>query len=100
MVSSNEDDEQFVNCIGKSPSHGLLYINKIVWNGNGDPIKLFGYNFQEFPPNDYYLQVFPHTPNWTSLCSLLAEYRHLYKDNFVNEHVFGELIDHLSMSAH
>ena len=41
IVSSHEDEKHFLNFIWKSPSHALLYNNKIVWNGSGDPVKHF-----------------------------------------------------------
>ena len=98
MPRYQEDDRHYVNFLWNSPGNGILYFNKIVWNGYGDPIKLFGYNFQNVPPSDICVQVYPHTPNWTSLYWRLSEYQHLYIDNPLNEHVFGELVNYLAMS--
>ena len=100
MVLSHKDDKHFVRCIWKSRTHALPCINKIVLNAYGDRIKIFGYKFHEFPPSDFYLKVSPHTPNLTCLFLLSAKYRRFYKDDYVNEDVFGELLDHLFMSAH
>ena len=41
-------------------------------------------------PESFLSHFFTHTPDWTTLCSQLAEYRLFYKDDFVNEQVFGE----------
>ena len=92
------EDRHYVNFRWNSLSNGILYIKKIVWNGYGDPIKFYGYNFQNVPPSDIYVEVYPHTPNWTSFYWQSSEYQHLYIDNPVNEHVFGELVDYLAMS--
>ena len=98
MPRYQEDDRHYVNFLWNSPRNGILYIKKIVWNGYGDPIKLFGYNFQNVPPSDICLEVYPHTPNWTSVYWRLSEYQHLFIDNAINEHVFRELVDYLAMS--
>ena len=44
------------------------------------------------------LKFFSHTPEWASLNWCLSQYQHLYIDNPVNEHVFGELVNYLAMS--
>ena len=38
----NEDDKHLEVFLWNSPENGLLYINKIVWNGYGDPIMVMG----------------------------------------------------------
>ena len=98
MPRYQEHHRHYVSYLWDSPSNGILFIKKIVWNGYGDPIKLFGYNFQNVPPSVICVEVFPHRPNWTSFCCRLSEYQHLYIDKPVSEHVFGELVDYLAMS--
>ena len=40
-----EENRHYVNIFWNSPSNGILYKNKIVRDGYGDPIRLFGYRF-------------------------------------------------------
>lgn len=93
----NEDDYHFVNFLWNSPESGLLYINKIVWNGYGDPIKLFGIKIEDNGLSDLQLEVFQHTPNWTSLSHRLDSYREYYRESALSQHIFGELTDYMSM---
>ena len=97
MPRSQEDNRHYVNLFWNAPGNGILNINKIAWNGYGDTIKLSGFNFENVPLSDICVEVYPHTPNWTSLCWRHSEYQHLKIDNPVNEYVFGELVDYLAM---
>ena len=90
----NEDEEHNVNFLWKSPENGLLYINRIRWNGNGDPIKLKGLKIEENGLSDLDLEVFPDTVSWKSLGKRLSSYREFYRDNALSQHTFGELTDY------
>ena len=90
----NEDDEHLVNFLWNSPENGLLYINRIVWNGYGDPIKLTGIKIEENGLSDLYLEVFPDTPNWKSLGRRLTDYQAFYRGHAIAQHIFGELRDY------
>ena len=52
MPRYQKDERHYVNFLWNSQGNGILYINKFVRNGYGDPIKLFGYNFQNVPPSE------------------------------------------------
>ena len=37
-----KDEQHLVQFLWDSPNNGILFIHKIVWNAQGDPIRLFG----------------------------------------------------------
>ena len=37
-----KDEQHLVQFLRNSPNNGILFINNIVWNAQGDPIRLFG----------------------------------------------------------
>ena len=93
----SEDQVHVVNFLWNSPSDGLFYINKIVWNSYGDSIKLSGIKIQENSLSDLNLEVHPRTSNWTSLYYRIDDYQTFYHDSAINQHIFGELSDYMSM---
>ena len=83
-----------VNFLWNSPENGLLYTNRIVWNGYGDPIKLTGIKIEENGLSHLYLKVFPDTPSWKSLGRRLTDYQAFYRGHPIAQHIFGELRDY------
>ena len=47
-----------VHFLWDSPNNGILFIHKIVWNAQGDPIWLFGKYIGQHGLGDLYLEVF------------------------------------------
>ena len=92
-----EKDEHLVQFLSDSPHNGILFINKIVWNAQGDPIKLFKKFIGQQGLNDLYLEVFPNTLTWRHLYFRLLDYKQFYEDTTTNQRIFGELTNFMSM---
>ena len=58
-----------------STNNGPLYIKKIVWSAQGDPISLFGKFFGQQGLGDLYLEVYPNIPIWRHLYFRLIDYK-------------------------
>ena len=95
MSFRNEDEIHVVNFQWNSPQNGTLYVNRIVWNGHGDPIVLSGFSIENNNFSPFYLEVVENTPNWKSLSKRLSKYQQHYKESAIKEHVFGELCDYM-----
>lgn len=91
------DEHHIVNFLWNSPQNGLLRINKLIWNGYGDPIRLIGFSINPQGVSPLYLEVVAHTPNWSSLSYRLEDYQQYYTESAIKEHVYGELCDYMSM---
>ena len=59
-----KDEQHLVQLLWDSPNHGILFINKIVRNAQGDPIRLFGKFIGQHGLGDLYIEVFPNTLTW------------------------------------
>ena len=92
-----KDEQHFVQFLCDSPNNGILFIEKIVWNAQGDPIRLFGKFIGQQGLVDLYLEVFPYTLTWRHLYFRLLDYKQFYEDNTINQHIFGELTSFMSM---
>ena len=94
-----KDEQHFVQFLLDSPNNGILFIEKIVWNAQGDPIRFFGKSFGQQGLGDLYLEVFPNTLTWRHLFFRLLECKQFYEDTTTNQHIFGELTNFMSMYA-
>ena len=56
-----KDEQHLLQFLWGSPNNGVLFINKIVWNAQGDPIRLIGKFIGQQGLGDLYLEVFPNT---------------------------------------
>ena len=92
-----KDEQHLVQFLWDSPNNGILFINKIVWNAQGDPIRLFGKFTGQQGLGDLYLEVFPNTLTWRHLYLRLLDYKQFYEDTTTNQHIFGELTNFMSM---
>ena len=86
-----KDEQHLVHFLWDSPNNGILFVNKIVWNAQGDPIRLFGKIIGQQGLRDLYLEVFPKTLTWRHLYFRLLDYKHFYEDTTTNQHIFGDL---------
>ena len=89
-----QHSEQF---LWDSPHNGILFINKIVWNAKGDPIRFFGKFFGQHGLGDLYLKVFPNTLTWRHLYLRLLDYEQFQENTTTNQHFFGDLTNFMSM---
>ena len=62
-----KDEHYLVQFLWDSPKNGILFNNKIVWNAQGDPIRLFGKHIGQHGLGDLYLEVFTNTSTWLHL---------------------------------
>ena len=92
-----KDEQRLVQFLWDSPNNGILFIEKIVWNAQGDPISLFGKLIGQNGLGDLYLEVFPNTLTWQHLYFHLLEYKQFYQDTTTNQHILGELTNFMSM---
>ena len=92
-----KDEQHSVQFLWDSPNNGILFINKIVWNAQGNPIRLFGKFIGQQGLGDLYLEVFPNTLTWRHLYFRLLDYKQFYEDTMTNQHIFGELTNFMSM---
>ena len=93
----DKGEQHLVQFLWESPHNGILFINKIVWNAQGDPIGLFGKFIGQQGLVDLYLEVFPNISTWRHLYFRLLEYKQFYEDTTTNQHIFGELTNFMSM---
>ena len=63
-------EQHLVQFLWDSPNNGIRFINKIVWNAQGDPNRLFG--------------------------KFIGQHG-LGEDTTINQHIFGELTNFMSM---
>ena len=96
MPYQDEDEIHIVSFQWNSPQNGLLYVNRVVWNSYGDPIRLYGVSIENNNFSQFYLEVVRNTPNWQSLAERLNKYQQHYTESAIKEHVFGELCDYMS----
>ena len=68
-----KDEHHSVQFLRVSPNNGILFINKIVWNPQGDPIRLFGKIIGQQGLSDLYLAIFPNTSTGQNLCFRLLD---------------------------
>ena len=92
-----KDEQQLVHFLCDSPNNGILFINKIVWNAQGDPIRLFCKFIGQQGLGDLYLEVISNTSTWRHLCFRLIDYKQFYEDTTTNQHIFGEWTNFLSL---
>ena len=92
-----KDEQHLKQFLWDSPNNGIFFVNKIVWNAQGDPIRLFGKFIGQQRLSDLYLEVFPNTPTWRHLYFHLLDYKQFYEDTTINRHTFGELTNFMSM---
>ena len=90
--------QHLVQFLWDSPNNGILFIEKFVWNAQGDPIRLFGKCIGQQGLGDLYLEVFPNTLTWRHLYFHLLDYKQFYEDTRTNRHIFGELTNFMSMN--
>ena len=92
-----KDEQHLVQFLWDSPHNGILFISKIVWNAQGDPITIFGKFIGQHGLGDLYLEVFPNTLTWRHLYLHSLDYKQFYEDTTTNKHIFGELTIFMSM---
>ena len=92
-----KDEQHLVQFLWDSPNNGILFIEKIVWNAQGDPIRLFGRYIGQNRLRDLYLEVFPNILTWRQVYFRLLDYKQFSEDTTTNQHIFGELTNFLSM---
>ena len=92
-----KDEQHLVQVLWDSPNNGILFIEKIVWNAQGDSIRLFGKFIGQNELGDLYLEVFPNTSIWRYLFFRLLDYKQFYEDTTTNRHIFAELTNFVSM---
>ena len=92
-----KDEQHLVHFLWASPKNEILLFNKILWNAQGDPIRLFVKFIGQQGFGDSYLEVFPNTLTWRYLYFRLLDYKQFYRDTTTNQHIFGELTNFLSM---
>ena len=97
QLHPEKDEQHLVQFLWDSPNNGILFINKIVWNAQGDPIRLIGKFIGQQGFGDLYLEVFPNTLPWRHLCFRLLDYKQFYEETMTNQHIFGELSNFMSM---
>ena len=59
-----KDEKKLPQFLWDSPNNGTLFDNKIFWNAQGDPIRLFDKFIGQYGLGDLYLEVFPNTLTW------------------------------------
>ena len=84
------------NFCGIHPTTGF-FNKKIVWNAQGQTIRLFDKRIGHNGLGDLYLEVSPNTLTWRHLLFRLLEYKQFYQDATTNQHNFGELTDFMFM---
>ena len=94
---TEKDEKHLEQFLWDSPHNGILFINKIVWNAQGDPIIIFGKFVGQHGLGDLYLEVFANTLAWRHLYLRLLDYKQFYEDTTTNQHIFGELTNFMSM---
>ena len=93
-----EKKQHVVQFLLDSPNSGTLFRNKIVWNAQGDLIRLFGkFIGQRGLGEKMYSKVFPNTSTWRHLHFSLLDYKQFYEDTTTDQHIFGELTNFMSM---
>ena len=92
-----KDEQHLVLFLWDSPHKGILFINKIVRNTQGDPIRLFGKIIGQQGLGDLYLEVSPNTRTWRLLYFRLLDYKQFFEDTRTNQQIFGELTNSMSM---
>ena len=53
-----KEEQNLVQFLWDSPNNGIVFINKIVWNAQADPIRIFGKFIGHQGLGDLYLEVF------------------------------------------
>ena len=82
-----EKDEQHLGqFLWDSPNNGNLFFNKIVWNAQGYPIRLFGNFFGQQGLGVLYLEVFPNTSTRRHLFFRMLDYKQFYEDTTTIQH--------------
>ena len=92
-----KDEQHLVQFLCDSPNKGIRFINKFVWNAQGDPIRLFGEFIGQQGLGYLDLEVFPNTLTWRHLYFRLLDYKQFFEDTTTNQHIFGELTNFMSM---
>ena len=92
-----KDEQHLVQLLWGSTNNGILFINKIIWNAHGEPIRQFGKFIGQYGLGDLYLEVFPNTLTWRHLFFRLLDYKHFYEDTTNNHRIFGEMTSFMSM---
>ena len=92
-----KDEQHLVQVLWDSANNGILFNEKIVWNAQGDPIRLFGKFIGQYGLGDLYLEVSLNTLTWRHLFFRLLDYKQFYEDTATNQHIFGELTNFMSM---
>ena len=96
-LCTEKDEQHLVQFLWDSPHNGILFINKIVWNAQGDPNRKFERFIGQHGLGDLYLEVFPYTLTWRHLYFRLLDYKQFYEGTTANQHKFGELTNFMSM---
>ena len=96
-ILSRKRRAALVHFLWDSPHNGILFFNKIVWDAQGDPIRLLGRYIGQHGLGGLYLHVFPYTLTWRHLYFRLFDYKQFYEDSTTNQHIFGELTNFMSM---
>ena len=97
LLYPEKDEQHLVQFLWDAPNNGILFINKIVWNAQGDPNRLFGKFIGQQGLGDLYSEVFPDTLNWRHLFFSLLNYKQFYEDTTTNRHDSGESTIFISM---
>ena len=92
-----KDEQHLVQFLWDSPLNGILFVTKIVWNAQGDPIRLFGKFIGQQGLGHLYLEFFPSTLTWRHLYFRLLGYKQFYEDTTKNQHILGGLTGLMSM---
>ena len=90
-------EQHLVQFLWASPNNGILFINKIVRNAQGDRIRIFGKFIAQQGLGDLYFEVFPNTLTLRHLYFRLLDYKQFFEDTTTNQHIFGELTNFMSM---
>ena len=73
-------EQHLIQFLCDSTNNGILLISMIVWNAQGDPIRLFGKFVGQQGLGDLYLEIFPKTLTWRHLYFRLLDYKQFYED--------------------
>ena len=96
-ICAEKDEQHLLQFLWDSPNNGILFIDKIVWNAQGDATRLFGKFIGQHGLGDLYIKIFPNTLTWRQLYFRLLDYKQFYEDTTTNQHIFGELTTFMSM---
>ena len=82
LLCPEKGEYRFLGFLWDSSNHGILYINKIFWEAQGDPIGIFGELIGQQGHGYLYLDFFPHTSTCQLLNSQLLRYETVLSGRF------------------